>query len=78
MLLYFFGFMEFDFVVLILLLLNFVIGIVRVIVILIVIYWRGVDVNFCFWRSDIVIEIYEMVLKNKFKVLKELDLIIIL
>lgn len=73
-----FGPMEFDFVALISSLLNSVIGIARAIVTSIVTYWRGVDVNSRSWRSDIATEIHEMVLKNKPKVLKELDSIITL
>lgn len=51
---------------------NFVVGVVVVVVIGLIIFFLGKDVNFRFWRDVVVMEIFNEVLNNKVVIIKEL------
>lgn len=53
-------------------LINFVVGVVVVVVIGLIICFLGKDVNFKFWRDGVVMEIFKEVFNNKVVIINEL------
>lgn len=66
--------MIFGIVIIVVYWINFIVGVIIFVVDIGVIFLFVVNVNLLLWRRDIVIEIYDNLVKNKEKVLKEIIL----